>query len=370
MELSKEQKILLLLARFPYDEKTNNEVKETFENNSIDWDLFFKIAIEQKISMIIFHRLQNFIDFIPNGKIEDFKQKCTNQLRNNLLNTKELLRICDEAEKYNLDIIPYKGAVFADEVYGGINLRASSDIDFWYPFNKTPVLKELVKENEYKPLIDYNAIQGFFFTKINCEFHFYKRFKNYNQRVLIEPHHYLIKHFLKVNPTEEDLIKYTKKQKILNREIKVFSPELTILYLVLHHGSTENWGFFKHYVDLAAYINRYFDELDWDELLGICEKYEIKKTFLVGVHITKYLLKIDLPNVLELESNKKEIETLAQLCLNNSWNYFNNESKRPFFKIYFLWKTRGSFIQKIKLIWQIIEYSFLRLLFFLSLKLT
>lgn len=370
MKLLDEHKLLLLLARFPYDKETDSEVKEAFENNLINWDLFFNTAIEQKISMIVFHRLQKFTNLVPKEKFTDFKKDCVKKLRHILLNTKELLRLYDEAEKYKLDIIPYKGAVFADEVYGGINLRASSDIDFWYPFNQTPTLKKLVTANEYQPVIDYNTIQSFFFTKINCEFHFYKMFQNSGQRVLIEPHHYLMKHFIKMNPTKEDLIKYTTTQKFLNKEIKVFSPELTILYLVLHHGATENWGFFKHSIDLAAYINRYSDELDWREVLEICEKYEIKKTFLVGVHITKYLLKIDLPDILERESTQKEIKKIAQLCLNNSWAYFNNKKQRPFFKIYFLWKTRESFMQKINLIWRVMIYSFQRALFFLSMKLT
>jgi hypothetical protein len=370
MKLSQESKLLLLLARFPYEKKTDEEIKAILEKSTVDWNLFFKIGIEQKISMIVFHRIQKFIDFVPNEEFAGFRAKCLQQLRNNLLNTKELLRIYEAAEEHGLNIISYKGAVFADEVYGGINLRVSGDIDFWYAFEDTPTVKKIMRDEGYELVINYNKIQNFFFTKINCEYHFYKRFEKNGQRVLIEPHHHLINHFLKKKPTKEDLAKYIKQKDILNKKIKTFSPELTIIYLVLHHGVNENWSFFKHYIDLAAYINRYFDKLDWAEILDICEKYEIKKTFLVGVNLTQSLLKIDLPDVLEEEANQKEIGKISQLCLKNSWSSFNNNKKRPLLKIYLLWKTRENFTQKIKLIWRVIEYSFLRLLFFLSMKLT
>jgi len=368
MELSKEHKLLLLLARFPFDEKTSERVKETLENDLIDTEFFFQIAIEQKVSMIVFHRLQAISAIFEGEEYIKFKRKCLAQLRNNLLNTKELLRISVLAKDYKLDIIPYKGAVFTNEVYGGLNLRASGDIDFWYSFENTSTLKKLMEDEGYKLIIDYNKIQEFFFTKINCEYHFYKKFNS--QRVLIEPHHSLIKHFIEKKPTREDLQEYTKEQILLNNKIKVFSPELTLVSLVLHHGINENWAFFKHYIDLAAFINRYFDEINWKEVLEVCGKYEIKKTFLVGVNITQQLLKIDLPTTLKNTASQQKIEKLAKFSLTHSWSYFNNEKKRPFFKIYFLWKTRDTFAQKVNLIWNIIRYSFFRLCFFLSMKLT
>ena len=204
MKLSEENRLLLLLARFPYDKKTDEEIKAILEKSTVDWNLFFKIGIEQKISMIVFHRIQKFIDFVPNEEFAGFRAKCLQQLRNNLLNTKELLRIYEAAEKHGLYIISYKGAVFADEVYGGINLRASGDIDFWYAFEDTPIVKKIMRDEGYELVINYNKIQNFFFTKIDCEYHFYKRFEKNGQRVLIEPHHHLINHFLKKKPTKED----------------------------------------------------------------------------------------------------------------------------------------------------------------------
>jgi hypothetical protein len=366
MDASKERKLLFLLARFPYNENVKEEIKKTILQEEIDWVKLFEVAKEQRITLIVFDRLQEFSSIPPKDVFERFKNNCQRQLKKNLLNTKELLSIHDSAKKIGLEIIPYKGTVFAKEVYGGFNLRASGDIDFWYFLSDKEVLKKLMIKSGFEPLIDYNKIQEFFFTKINCEFHFYKKYENQGLGVLVEPHHFFIKHFIQKNPTEEDLLKYTKIQTLFGREMKVFSPELTIVYIVLHHGTIENWFLIKNHVDLAAYINRYFDEVDWDEILNVCRKYEIEKVFLVGVNMTKKIFALELPRILEEAQGQKDIEYLSELCFSKWITFFEKEEEPTSFKIYFLWKTRRNFTQKIKLCWNIIKYSFLRILFSLS----
>jgi hypothetical protein len=356
--------LVLLLSRFPYDETVEQKIRKILTIHNIDWDFFFQLVVGQKIALLIYHRIQLFLEHIPKSEFLVFKENCSRQIFLNLKNINELKKIYQKAEDRNIEIIPYKGFVFAEEVYGSFSLRYSSDIDFWYNIKDTKHLEAIFTEEGYSPTIKFNRFQKKLFPKVNCEYHFVKKMDK--QRVLFEPHHSWINHFLKIKPSVEDVEKHTTVFKGNNLNFKTFSPELTLVYLVLHHGITENWSFIKNHADLVAFVNKYYDA-NWEDFLVVCEKYEVKKAFLVGVESIKKLFDFSLPEVLNKELKKdKDISKLSELCLSEKRYLPVYLRQRTLFKIYFIWKTRANFLQKIQLLGRIILYSFYRLVFAIS----
>jgi len=363
---SNELKLICLLVRFPFNQEQQQQCLSFIAQNVIDWRTVKKIALKNRINLICYQRLVRLS--IPEISLQillEMKKYGEHQLRHNLLNAQRLLTLYKAAVKENLTIIPYKGAVFALDVYGNLDSRSFSDIDFWFPNHQSNAFKKLLIKQGCKQDIPYSKWQEFFFKKISCEYHYVQYF--YGNRFLIEPHFWLHNHFLQKKPTKQDLEKYTHHITFLNQSIKIFSPEFTLVYLALHHGAHECWGTLKFNLDLAAFVNRYHDKIDWLEALELCKRYEVRKILLVGMQSIKNLFNSILPPLVQSAIDQSDIQSVADQVLGKIIS-LDKPAPNTTYKMRFFWKTRETGFQKIKFIKRLISYSFLRFLFYLSMK--
>ena len=80
------------------------------------------------------------------------------------------------------------------------------------------------------------------------------------------------------------------------------------------------------------------------------------------------LWNIPLPSVLQNEITDPSIQHLSKLTIQYSLEWLETW-RGTFFKIYFLWKTQRNVIERIKLLFRVIEYTALRFIFSLTMLL-
>lgn len=348
----RELQFLLKLTSFSIS--SINELEE-----DIDWERLFKIAIKHKVAMLAYSRLKPHEKSIPKRELSKFEEYNKQRLLSNLQNIQHLLKLHDVASEEGIEIIPYKGALFAHEVYGSIALRESSDIDFWFSLEEKERLFTIFEKLGFRYGKPKKKWHDLLHQEINCEYHFVKYEKGL--RILVEPHYNLTNHFLKIPLSISEIAPHIQKVDFSGRQIKTFSPSLMLLYLVTHHGATEGWHKLKNYTDLAAFIQRYQTELNWNDMLKLCGYYKVKRLAVIGILNACCLYKINVPTEVDKIATP-EIQKHASMVLSVASKMYESK-KRGIYKIWLLWVTRESFIDKCQLVVRILYYSLMRMVY-------
>lgn len=345
-----ELSLVLRLTHFPAVEVIPTELR------AINWKRLFDIATSHKVAMLVYSRLSVLRGYLPEKEFSDFEVYCKKRLITNLQNTQYLVQIYKEAVKQGIEIIPYKGTPFAKEVYGGVELRGSSDIDFWFPVVKRSELKAILAQMGFKPGQNFNKWGEVIHQEINCEYTFIKYHRDV--RTLVEPHYFLINHFLKIPLSLEEVKNQLLAINISGNIIKTFSPSMMLVYLATHHGATEGWHKLKNYTDIQAFIHRYKDELDWTEALKLCGYYRVKELILIGMINAAKLYGQELPAEVKAQITPK-LEETAKWVLHTASIAFGGRA-RTTYKISLLWRTRSSWADRLRLIYRIMYYTLMR----------
>ncbi len=210
----------------------------------------------------------------------------------NLRLARGLVDILAHLHDRNIPVVPYKGPVLAQAVYGDFGLRYYQDLDILAPAKQLPEVWQLLYEAGFKPYKPPFTQEGFLsIARYGNEF----SFTDLSGIINIDLHWKINKH----SSLAFDLDFCSQRLKQVSFEDKNIwnlSVEDTVLALCLN-GGNDLWPDLEGILVLADLIAAEPD-LDWDLLQSLANRLKCERMLLLGLFLSMDLFDVNLPKTI------------------------------------------------------------------------
>jgi hypothetical protein len=262
----KEASFLRLCLQARWRPEALEEAREVVADDVLDWEGLLTTARGGGVAPLLYDvtREQNLL---PSPLEARLRTDYFATARRNVLLFDELERVLGGLEAAGVPAIVLKGAALAEAVYGNPAVRPMADVDLLVREEHVPsALRALAAAN-------YRAIPP---RAYRCEV---LARKPGETNAVIELHWSLFVPFYYQYSVPMDWFWATALPLELGgASTRMLGPEAQLLHLcghlLLHHGGAQEAGHLWLY-DLAAVISRYEPRLDWDDLVGRAQAYDL-----------------------------------------------------------------------------------------------
>ena len=252
----------------------------------IRWDSFFPLAAEHGVSGFVYKNLLKMKN-VPEEVLARFRNTYQSTLRNNVLLADETDRLIDLLHSRGIEVIPLKGTVTAELIFGDPGLYPSGDIDILVPIKDISMAQEVLEAEGYH-LNDqaFNEHKEFFLREL---YHVSLS----GSRFTVEPHWNLFMRYFTAPP--EFWWEETVPVSLGGSRYRFLSPEKNILY-------TSFRNFYKGFTPLrflvltAEILRRYKDDIDWEKLFGYAGKFHFESVLRVNLKLCRDFLDAPVPS--------------------------------------------------------------------------
>jgi len=148
--MSTEVNLLLRCTRTEIDSETAEDI-DTLLREDVDWSKITRLALRNGVVPLLYKSLiSTSPETVPQDVLVQLKEHYLFNLQSNLYLTNELLEIYKNFSEKEIQIIPYKGPVLTQSIYGNLGLRQFSDLDIIVHKNDIKKAKEVLLSQGYK----------------------------------------------------------------------------------------------------------------------------------------------------------------------------------------------------------------------------
>ena len=277
-----------------------------------DWDVFLRLAEHHGVTALVARNLVQHARGLPPEIERALKAAYDANLRRNLWFAAELARIVTHFEKTQLRVIPYKGPVLAQSVYGDLGLRNFSDLDLLISPADFARAKQALAEIEYRPAQGLApAIERLWLrTGYECAF------DGPAGKNLVELQWRLLPRFYAVDRRSadfqvDDLLARAGRIDVCGAGIPCLSPEDCLLALCLH-AAKHLWTRLIWVADIAQSLRD--TGIDWAVVVARASELGIARILGVSFWLAEELAGATLDSAaLELIARDPEVAPLGQL---------------------------------------------------------
>ena len=229
--------------------------------DSLDWNEFIRLTEINSVSGIIGYVLNQDQKIDCPDKIKQFYTEA-------YFSTIAITTIRDEAmksviellSKNGIDHLLFKGYVVKD-LYTVPELRTFGDIDFAIRLEDRAKCNELMQQNGFRLLDDWEPVYSYEYELEHYEVHTELLDSNLNERMDYKAYF-------------SDFWNHAQK---IDKHTYVLAPEYHLLYLLMHiakhlYGSGAG---IRMYLDIAFFIMHYREQIDWQHFQSEIEKLKL-----------------------------------------------------------------------------------------------
>jgi hypothetical protein len=279
--------------------------------------------------------------------------------RRNLILTRELFTIIDEAESKGIRVVPFKGPVFAFQCHGSPGFRNCNDLDVLIQIEDLQRLKALLADRGYSQQFELSTAEEKLYLRSECEFNFTHPVSG----TLVEAHWDFMPHYYTVRDLPglwEDLVTVD----IAGRAVRVMSPEHCLLALV-QHGTKHSWEDMSLALDIAQWLDAN-PKLDFEKLFAIAGQAHMRRMLSLAFQIADEMIGVELPERVRAEfSAEPELEPLAERLvayINRPEKYKRDLKTFAFiFNMVDSWRDRMKFVARLALTPNTVDILWVRL---------
>jgi hypothetical protein len=243
-----------------------------------------------------------------------------NALRNLHL-SRELTNVLAAFHDVGIPVMPFKGPVLSELVYGDPALRMFSDLDILIPEHSVPRSAEVLESLGYRPeTFNLDAFRSGFFHA--SEVAFVRR----DHGISVDVHWRLSPGYYDFGPDGQDVWERSIAATFNGIEIQTLAHEDLLLYLCVH-ASRHGWPTLRHVCDVAQTVHRATD-LDWECVTRRAVETKSLRMLRIGLTLAHALLGAAIPSsmIRAAESDKKDAKVttwIAQrlLAAESSWSH-------------------------------------------------
>lgn len=146
-----EQKLIVLLGRYTFDEHTIKEIEDLLEHK-IEWNKVLEYAISCKcIGLIYFNLIRlGLMVYIKPIIYYIFKYYYYGNKLKNIFLMEEKTRLLDAFRRNHIVVYPLKGARLLSEIYIDLGSRTMNDLDFLCKLEDRNIIDDVMREMGYR----------------------------------------------------------------------------------------------------------------------------------------------------------------------------------------------------------------------------
>lgn len=281
---------ILSFIRSDFSQKRREDIASQLL--AIDWFCIARFADRQRILPILYYNLKKtgLVESLPSSVRNFFRVKYMSITGNNMRLAERLVNIIKLFEKNKIPVVPFKGPVLAEAIYGDSTLRYYQDLDILVPrkeaFNAWNLLQEAgYRQNKIQ--ITRNQFKGYATHKNEFDF------IDDRGRIAVDLHWKFINH-IRYSYDFDFCKQRLARTSFHDKNVYRLSGEDTVLSLCLH-GSGSAWGHLEMILCLAEYITMQ-PGLDWQLILALAGYLHCERMLLLGLFLVQDLFDTDIPS--------------------------------------------------------------------------
>ena len=273
--------------------------------HGLDWDLLLEMTERHSLVPFLYRAIGREPEF-PAAFRQRLEARYQESLRRNLFLTAELLRLLDTFAAAGISVLPYKGPVLAQALYGDLGLRTFSDLDLLVRAADVPRAAHLLEDAGYRPDPPIGSTVRPAQLRVASE----QMFRRAAGAALVELQWQIAPSYFSVDFHIEWFWTTAVPVILEARNVLSLAPEPLLLALAVH-GAKHQWERLVWVADVAHFVRRY-PQFDWDSALSSARKLRIERLVLLAVALAENLFAIELP--VHLRTRVAADRVVPELC--------------------------------------------------------
>jgi hypothetical protein len=274
-------------------------------NSEVDWSKLLQEAKSQRVITLLYERLKDLHENCVSTEMNlELRNLCRSVEVRNLMHVRQLLLLVQILSNQGVRVIPFKGVVLSQQVYGSPLLRQSGDIDILIAHDDLPTIIEAFQNVGFYP--DILSSKKFLHSLI-CSIMQCTTFSS-SQYTHIDAH-WDISDIFSGYPAKNKFLQNSQTIKIFESYIPTLSPEDTLI-LLSAHGVKHFWPNLQLLADIIHLLH---ENPDLDILLALskAERLRCKRILHISLHMANVMGGIKysnaIQNILDLDPVSRKI---------------------------------------------------------------
>jgi len=282
--MTPEEKVLLLFSLFPSTPGTIASVQDIISGGPFDYGRLVGLAGTNGVSPLLYLNLST-LQGIPELPMNELRKAYLRTVKENVVRGAEVMRLLTSFKKRDIEVIPLKGPIASDIIFGNPGLYPSGDIDFLVHPSDLQRTKQVLLEEGYNASV---LEEG---DMLRCGYHLiFEKGRN-----VLEVHWKLSFRYFDIPPEFwwEDI----RIMKYQDTEVLMLSPERYLLYAIFRLYS-HAFRPLRFLIFVAALLRSYRQELDWVSLSIFSEKFRMARLVSFTLKLLREFQELNVPETM------------------------------------------------------------------------
>jgi Uncharacterised nucleotidyltransferase len=266
----------------------------------LDWERLFQLADRHGLTPLIFRRLSAEIDPRQSGGLEALRQQDKANAHRTLWLTLELLNIHRHLQARGLEILPYKGPVLAESLYGNVALRQFTDLDLLVRAEDLPRIKDALGDLGYETGLRLAQAAERDYLKSGYEY----TFDGARGRNLLEIKWQVLPRFYSIGFDVSKFFERAAAVTIEGQKLNTLCDQDLMLVLCVH-AAKHAWRQISWLCDIVQLARS--RSLDWKALRVEAKRLGIERIVAVTFLLARELLGTELPEGMEPDARTEAL---------------------------------------------------------------
>lgn len=288
-----EFELLLCCVSASSAEAKNRRIRELLRD-PINWDHLLQTAIRHGLRPLLYRRLKATCpELVPQPQIEKMRAYASHIVARNLMLQAELFELLQAFAVENIPVLPHKGAVLAQAVYGNLSMREFTDIDIVVRRRDVARATGLLLARGYRNYdLTGSGRKSLSLELPSCEEAFVR---DDALKTCVDLHWALAPHRLSPSLDAERLWHRLQPIAIGGTRALSFTDE-DLLIILCVHGGKHRWERLAWLCDIAGLIGIHVHALDWQRMFADARSFGVERMFMLGLFLAQDLLGAALPD--------------------------------------------------------------------------
>jgi hypothetical protein len=270
--------------------------------SALDWDRVFKLATHHRVLPAV-HKALHSRDDAPASIRGAVDSRLSGHSRRVLRFSAVLAGILRQFEHHGIEVLPHKGPVLAQQLYGDTAMRDFGDLDLLVRAADVRRARTALQELGYTSNLTLPARQEQEYLRTGYEY----VFGSGAEPNLIELQWHIVPRFYSIAFSIDILFQRSVKSEFEGMSVRTLSDEDLMLALCVHAAKHE-WSQLGMVRDIAT-LGRF--ELDWQWIMSEAGRLGIQHIIAVSLELARTLLELELPRALAFHPAILDGEALA-----------------------------------------------------------
>jgi len=254
----------------------------------IDWERLIRLADHHGLIPRVHEAVSAAPDAMPSHCFEELRRHSLDKARRALSLTSELVRIVEHVESCGVEVLPYKGPILAQSLYGNVTLRQYGDLDLLVRVRDVARAKAALVELGYKTKLELSPQQERAYLQSGYEYTFDSAYG----RNAVELQWRILPRFYAISFDVEGFFRRAVSMDLGGRKFRSLCPEDLFLVLCVH-AAKHAWAQVSWLCDIVELA--YSQSIDWDLVEANASQLGIERIVAITGWLARELLGRTLP---------------------------------------------------------------------------